>query len=170
MSTKTNSFTLFGRVYRSRQFAAIPALVLLEKKGDIHPLEMLIQTDVHDGVDWRALDSTKTVNEYVFDAAEAVLPVKALSALTTIVSEYNFGFLKTWKGVRVPSRFCDPAQTASSENVDPLVAQLIGDGAANMQQLEEYYSLQDAFKMFDVIVARGVNQALANEAAMKNSK
>lgn len=172
MSTSSKQFSFFGRVYRTRQFAAVPALAITEKraKTDISPVEMLAHTEVHDGKDWVSLANEEAINEYVFDAADALPPLFALRALLDVVDEFNFGFLKTWKGVKIPSRFVDPAQQVATDHADPVVAQLIGDGVANLQQLEQYYSLEDAFKMFDIIVARGVNQALANEAAMKESK
>lgn len=170
MSTKTKRFVVFGRVYRTRQFAALPGIQLMDKEGDIHPVEILRQTDVHDGIDWKPLDNENAINELVFDASGALNPILCLRGLMEVVSEFNFGFLSGWKGVKIPSRFLDGSSNVATKHVDPLLSNIIGDGVASMRELEEYYSLEDAYKMFDLMAARSVNQALANEAATKASR
>lgn len=139
----------------------------MERQGDIDPHELLRLTEVHDGIEWRRLDSPTAVNDYVFDAAGAILPVLALKALIACINDFNFSFLLRWKATKVPRRFMGTEETVKSAHIDPLIGQLIGEEVATLQQLEEYYSLEDAYKMFDVLVARGVNKALANEAATK---
>lgn len=172
MATKTKIFEAFGVSYRIRQFAAVRALEIATAT-DTPPLEMLAFTEVLVGEDWIALDSRERVNQYVLDRAGIVPPRIALRGLLTIVGEHSCGVAKGWKGVRVPNRFTAEGQgltTRESAYVDPVIAALLGADMATLRELEEYYSLEDAMKMFDVMVAKGVNEALANEHAQKGNR
>lgn len=71
-----------------------------------------------------------------------------------VVYDFSFGFLKTWKGVKVPRRFISDAKSVSTEYTDPLISQLIQEDYASLRELEEYYSLEDAFRMFDIMTAK----------------
>jgi hypothetical protein len=172
MATKTITFTQFGVTYRSRQFAAVRALeIAMNEKSN--PLDLLSQTEVMVGEDFVALDTRERINQYVADRAGVMRPILVLRALCNVVGDLSCGIAKGWKGVRVPSRFTADGQgipTRESEHVDPVIAALIGADKASLRDLEEYYSLEDALKMFDVLVAKGVNEALANEAAQKKAK
>lgn len=170
MSSKNKQFDLFGRSYITHQFSAIPALAIMERKAELHPRDMLSKTSIEIDGEWFELGNDRIINEYVNDIIEKIPPRVVLGALISIVNDFNFGFLSNWRGVKVPTRFLDGARSVSSANVDPLVSQLVQDGAASLRELEEYYSLEDAFKMFDIIMVKGVNQALANEANDKKSK
>jgi hypothetical protein len=170
MATKTKNFDLFGVEYKTTQFPAIPALVIMEKAAHIHPTDNLRHTYVRAKGEWHALDSRDVINECVVDKAFIVAPRLVLQAVLKIVNEFSFGFVSDWKGVKIPSRFTSGVAPRESKYVDPLIAQLLQEDVASMRELEEYYSLEDAFKMFDVMVAKGVNAALAQEAATKNAK
>jgi len=176
MSVQTKTFTVFGRQYRSRQFAAVRALELMAMPGDIPPCIILGNTEamIMDGMRetgvWCRLDTTEAINLHVRDGIGKMPPIMVMRAITVYSSDHTFKFLKTWRGVKVPSRFRGDSTPVNSVSVDPLIAQLLQDGIATLRELEEYYSLEDAFKMFDVAVAKGVNQALANEDSMKKSK
>ncbi|USN16318.1 hypothetical protein PLUTO_00020 [Luteibacter phage vB_LflM-Pluto] len=166
MSAKTFKFEAFGVSYRTTQFTAVPAMELLRRAGKIHPTEVLARTEAKDSDgDWVLLDNADAINRCVLDRADAIPSVTVLRGLLDIIHEKNFKFLEEWKGARMPRRFVDEAQTASTQNADPLIAQLIQDGSATMRELEEYYSLYDAFVMFDILVVKGLNQALSYEAA-----
>lgn len=170
MSTKTKTFDVFGVEYRTVQFPAIAALAVMENAERIHPTDNLRLTEVkHDGK-WYALDSREAINKYVIDAAFILPPRLVLQAVLKIVNEFSFGFVNGWRGVKIPSKFISGVAPRESRHVDPLVAQLLQEDVASMRELEEYYSLEDAFKLFDVMVAKGVNAALAQEAAAKDSK
>jgi hypothetical protein len=172
MSVKTKTFDLFGVQYRTKQFTAIRALELM-KAPDILPLDTLSNTQArHDaGHEWIDLDGRAAINRMVIDRIDVMCPTVVLHLLCKVVGEYSFGFTTSFKSVKVPSRFQSDSYTPrSSEHVDPVVAALLEAETATLRELEEYYSLEDAFKMFDVLVANGVNKALAHEAAMKEAK
>lgn len=168
---KKTKFSAFGVQYQTEQFSATLGMEIMAKHGDIHPCELLSQTSAQsaDG-SWRVLDNQEDINDLVVDAAEVLAPRLVLNALMSLVNDYNFLFLGAWKGVKVPSRFTDGAASVSSKNVDPMLSQLIQDGICTWKELEEYYSLEDAFKMFDIIMVKGVNSALSHEASMKKNK
>lgn len=170
MATKTKFFDIFGVQYKTVQFAAIPALDIMANPGDVHPLENLRLTSVLTEDGWTLLDSPHIVNERVRDMGGLLAPRLVLAALLKIVNEHSFGFVSKWKGVKIPKRFTSGVEPESSSHVDPLIASVVQNGSASMRELEEYYSLEDAFKMFDIIVAKGVNEALAQEAAEKSRK
>lgn len=172
MATKTKVFEVFGVAYRIRQFAAVRSLAIATAP-DADPLEMLERTEVQVGEDWIALDSRAMVNRYVCDRVGLVPPKDTLKALLRVVGEHSCGVAKAWKGVKVPNRFTAEGQglvTRESAYVDPVIAGLLGADMATLRELEEYYSLEDAMKMFDVMVAKGVNEALANEHAHKGRR
>ena len=170
MSTKSNSFTAYGVEYRTRQFTAIKGLEIISKDSAITPVDILENTDVFSDGEWFSLSEPFNINEYVNDATSVLPPMVVMNGVVALVREYNFGFISGWTGVRVPKRLTESGSSVSSNHVSPMVSQIIQDGAATMRELEEYYSLQDAFKLFDVMVAKGLSEALANEAAAKKVK
>lgn len=141
--------------------------------GDIdHPCGLLSQTQVEakdesGKVFWIGLLDSEAINEFVTDKAKVLPPRLVLSGVMSLVYGWNFDFLVNWKSAKIPSRFTDGAPSISSKNMEPMASQLIQDGVASLKELEEYYSLEDAFKMFDTILIKGINQALSQEAAMK---
>jgi hypothetical protein len=171
MSKKKTKFSAFGVQYQTEQFSAIRGMELMAVPDDIHPCDMLSQTSVKlPGCSWASLDSQDAINAYVVDVAEVLAPRLVLNALLSLVGDFNFKFMEGWKAVKVPARFADGATTVTSKNVDPMASQLIQDGVATLKELEDYYSLEDAFKMFDTIMVKGINNALSHEASLKKSK
>jgi hypothetical protein len=163
-------FTAFGVEYRTEQFAASTGMELMASKVEIHPLEILSLTEVRTGDGrWLSLSIRDNVNLHVFDAAGIIPPRLVLEGILSVVREFNFGFLADWKSTRIPARFTSESISLSSKYTDPIMAQLINDDVASMRELEEYYSLEDAFKMFDLLVVKGINQATANEEASKKT-
>lgn len=167
---KSSIFSAFGRRYKTTQFSAVRALEIMDNKSSIHPCEMLETTFAARGDAWVSLSEGRAINELVLDEAGIIPPRAALVGVVSLINQFNFEFLSNWKGARVPRRFIDGAQSVSSTNSDPLIAQLVGDGVASIKELEEFYSLKDAFMMFDIIMVRGINQALSQEAAMRDRK
>lgn len=167
---ETKTFDALGRKYRARQFAAVPAMKLLQQREDAHPLQLLATTEVQVGDAWVALDSAEAINEHVFDAYGLVPPRAALNGVMSIIRDFNFGFLLNWKGVSVPHRFRSETKGVDTAHIDPVISTLIGNDTAKLHELEERYSLQDAFIMFDVLMAKSVNQALSQEASIKSAK
>lgn len=167
MARITKEFDAFGINYRCKQFDAVSGLEILDQLTAASPQQMLGLTEVEFNCQWHPLADAANINAYVYDLAGVISPLMALRAVMSIVQEFNFGFLATWRGVRIPGRFISGAKSVSTEHAKPLVAQLQQNGTATLKELEEYYSLHDAFKMFDVNVAKGVSEAYAQEAAAK---
>lgn len=172
MSRKVKKFDLFGVSYRTTQFAAIRAFEFIGSQA-VAPLEALEYTEVLVGEDWIPLDGREKINRYVCDRAGTLAPQLVLRALLKIVGHHSCGVVNGWKGVKVPSRFTAEHQglvTRQSTHVDPVIAALIAEDKATLLELETHYSLEDALKMFDVMLAKGVNEAIQNEAAAKNAR
>lgn len=168
---KTTKFDAFGRTYRTTQFAAIPGLVIMDKQAELTPLDVLSGTEALGYDDnWYRLDSRENINSLVTDAAGVLPPRAILDALCKLINEFNFAFLATWKGAKVPRRFTSGATSVESKNVDPIIMTLIQEDVAKLRDLEEYYSLEDAFKMFDILVVKGINSALQHEQAERDAK
>lgn len=167
MSRKTTTFEAFGRDYKTTHLSAQRAIELMKPGRENHPCELLEETFIKVEGEWIKLDCADAINRHVNDIIEVIAPRLVLNGIMSLVNSYNYGFIDGWRGVKIPSRFIDGSQSASSVNIDPLIAQIVSDKTASLRELEEYYSLEDAFKMFDVAVARGVNQALSSEAASK---
>lgn len=167
MARLVKEFDAFGINYRSTQFSAVYGLDLMEISGDMTPMQVFAGTEVEHNGKWMPLADRYTIDAHVIDLAGIISGYCALKAVMGIVSTHNFGFLIDWKGVKIPGRFLDGATSVASANARPLVAQLQAHGSATLKDLEEYYSLEDAFKLFDINMAKGVNEAYANEAATK---
>jgi hypothetical protein len=163
--TKTKMFDAFGVQYRVTQFSAVTCMTMLGK--DISPLEELSGTEVKGPMEWVRLDNREAINEYVVDKANILPPVLVLRGLVRLVHDFSFAFTKDWKGVKIPVRLQGDGEIKNSTHVQPMMAQIMTEKMATLRELEEYYSLEDAFKMFDVIVAKSINTALAHEAAGK---
>lgn len=166
MARTMKKFVAFGVTYRTTKLSTVEGLELLDLTGIVSPLDTLRATEVLVDGAWVQLD-WEGVNSHVRDAAGAIAPLAVLRALCSLVTEFNFEFLDSWKGVRVPTRFLSDSRTVKSAYSAPLVAQLVSSDAATLRELEEYYSLEDGFKMFDIMVAKGVNDAIANEDLQK---
>lgn len=169
--TNTKEFEVFGVRYKTTQWPAVQALALIERAEVVTPMEVLGRTSVEVGYnEWLRLDDPRNINAYVRDRISKIPPRVVLLAITKVVNAYSFGFMDGWKGVKVPTRFMSGAETVSSGHVDPVVSQLVQDGVASYRELEEYYSLEDAFKMFDILMAKSLNSALANEELERKAK
>jgi len=166
---KTKEFEAFGRQYRTTQFSAARAIELMEM--DIqHPLYVLEKTEVNEKGAWLLLNNEYAINQFVYDEIGAIAPRLALNGVLSIVGDFSFGFLRSWKSTRIPTRFTSGAESIASKHMNPTLATLTTDDMATMRELEEYYSLEDAYKMFDALVVKGINAALSQEAATENAK
>lgn len=170
MSRKTIEFTAFGGKYKTEQFSAVEGLEMIDHMADIPPEFMLRQTYSYSDGKWNCLSERSAINSFVIDAANAISPFEVLQTVMSSVANINFGFLKEWKCLKVPQRFVSGARTVDVTTADPLVTTLVQSEVATMRELEEYYSLEDAFKLFDIVMAKGINEALANEAAAAEAK
>lgn len=165
--TKTKPFSAFGVDYRSTQFSAVTSLAMMDHMEELSPVDLLSRTEVRDKEDggWVLLNDRRTINSYVKDSLGLIAPMLVLRGVLSIVNEHSFDFARQWRGIKIPSRFQSEAESRHSVYVPPMIATIIQEKMATLRELEEYYSLEDAFKMFDVLVAKGINTALAHEEA-----
>lgn len=169
MSCKSKNFQMFGVNYKTTQYSALVGIDML-KRNNKAPYETLHKTcAIFDGVEY-PLSDPLNVDKYVEDVIAGMAPRIVLDALLDIVNDFNFGFLINWKPVHVPQRFCANIDSIASAAVDPLVSSIVQAGSATLRELEEFYSLEDAFAMMDIMTAKGVNDALAHESAQEEAK
>jgi hypothetical protein len=169
---KVTNVTAFGSEYRIRQYSAVDGFEFMTKMESESPEILLKDTSIKVGAKkWVLLDNKESINEYVKDVLNIVDGHEAISKIISFVIEFNFDFLDHWKATEIPSRLCAPIddkdQIEFSDN--PVMAQLIANKIATMKELEEYYSLEDAFRMYDIYVEDSLNKALASEASYKES-
>ena len=160
---------VFGLKYKTKQFSAIEGLKILENLTSVHPVVMLRQTSIFNDGEWVPLDYQNT-NSLVKDFANAVSPQVALKILLSQVSDANFGFLDNWKVIQVPARFLSNAKTVSAEGIEPVISTLVQEDVASIRELEEYYSVEDAYRMFDIIMSKAVNNLLGQEEAEREAR
>jgi hypothetical protein len=170
MSLKTKTFVCCGGLYRTKEFPAVAGLELLYKGEDAAPDEVLIHTEVNIDGEWYALNNRDAINDFVKDLIGVLPPLFVLKELVSAVKDENFGFLADWRGVKVPNRFLSEAKTVRSEYSAPIISNLIQAEKATLRELEEYYSVHDAFKMFDIVLVNTVNKAFAQEQADREAK
>lgn len=171
MSKKIKKFTAFGVSYETQQHSAVFGSALIGGNATASPIDLLSTTFVVTSDQRRIqLDSRESINELVVDKANIICPNIVLRGILSIIHEFNFKFIESWRGVKVPRRFYDDAQSIKSDNLDPMISQIIQEGSATLKELEDYYSTEDAFKLFDAIMVKGVNAALSHEASMKKIK
>ena len=170
MTRKTENFEFFGNKFRIKQFAAVRGMEILEKEN-LDPTEVLECTEVRtENGDWVLLDNDDDINKYVKDVINHIPPLNVMKILMSEVRLFNFRFLDGWAPVRIPSRFQSDAKSISSAYTQPIIANLMSEDYATLRELEEYYSLEDAFKMFNVMLTKAVNTALSHEAAEQKAR
>lgn len=162
--------SMFGMEFEIKEYSAVDGLSILFSKKRPHPLEILKGCKIKSNGVLIPLSNVNVVNELLYDRAEILPPAAVLVALVKIIEEINFGFIATWKAVDVPYRFVSESKTVSPASTPSIINQLIQDGVATKKELEEYYSLLDAFQMLDIMTAKGVNAAYAQEAADRERK
>lgn len=168
---KSKQFEVFGIIYETKQFSAVEALDMVDVLNIVQPDEMLKYTSfVRYDKKLIQLNDPGTINERVKDCLGIVAPKMVLKAVCEIVSEFNFGFLRDWKGTKIPTRFLTSGDVVESSYIEPIIANVTTANMATIKELETYYSLFDLFSMFDALLVKGINEALSNEAAQKEAK
>lgn len=170
MTCKIKEIQLFGVVYSCQQFSAIEGMSIFEMENP-HPCIILSKTQVQTKKGkWKPLSEVENVNKFVLDKLGVFTPLQVLNVLVDLIRKENFGFLSSWKGVKVPVRFLSDSKQVHSEYTTPMLSSLINENKASLKELEEYYSLEDAFRMFDMLSMKNVNEALSNEAAQARAR
>ncbi|MDR5751127.1 MULTISPECIES: hypothetical protein [unclassified Caballeronia] len=166
----TAEFNMFGVNYRARQFAAAGAVGMFSRLDSIHPTELLALTEVQAGdKEWHPLKVAANIDRYVRDVCGAMQPREVLDLVMFEIRKLNFGF--TVSKVAVPSRF--RSRTDMPDDPDgqhPVLAWLFVEGKATWRELQEDYSLEDAFTMHRELLKSKVKAALEAEEAAKEAK
>ncbi|MFX1674389.1 hypothetical protein PWR63_19330 [Paraburkholderia sp. A2WS-5] len=166
---ETKYFSAFGVDYRTRHFAAYGAVGMFGRLDEIHPTELLALTEVRDGEEWHSLGSPQNIDRYVRDVLGIVRPHEVLAALMSLVKQYNFGF-KVAK-VNVPHRFRSKTEEKDDPGgMHPVLSWLYTEKQASWRELQEDYTLEDAFRMHRELLKSKVKAALESEAAQKEAK
>ncbi|NIF88878.1 hypothetical protein [Burkholderia sp. Cy-637] len=167
------TFHLCGVEYRAKQFPATVAIDLLMREGAPRPADWLVDTSVKVGSEWVKLDSVAAINEHVKDAVSFIKPQIVLKNLMARIQDFNVGFLNTWVPVNVPAKFISnvpESKMRSSKGTASVISNLMVAKLATLKELEEYYSLEDAYRIADVDTAAAVNNALVEEQAAAQAK
>lgn len=156
---------LFGMEIEIKEFSAVEGMHLLSTLAAPNPKQLLSGCRIKIGDDFVLLKNAALINEHVFDRAQIISPFQSLLGICKLVEDANFAFISKWNPVAVPHRFVSGARSVSPQATPSVINQLIQEGAATKKELEEYYSVLDAFQMLDILTAKGVNAAYAHEAA-----
>lgn len=143
--------------FRFLKIPSIPARVVMNSmQKELDCLRPFIQIETPQG--WLSLDDDSVVKKYVDNWED-------LTNAEVEAYDYNFGFLTTWKSQRIPHKMTKVKYVvAESANMDPATAALINHGMATYEQLRDKYSLEEAFKLLDVLTVKKLNEFRASEA------
>lgn len=143
------------------KFELIPAIaarkLLAEMEGDLSLLRPHIAVEV-DGK-WVELGGDKLIEMYVPSW-------EALSLAEQQAYELNFGFLAAWQPHHVPDEMkATKYAVAESKNVDPSVSALVSNGMATYIELRDSLSLEEMFKLLDILTVKRINEYRSQKAA-----
>jgi hypothetical protein len=170
---QTKEIKLFGQRYRLSQISAAEGFRYMNVKRDATDelMALIDETAIYVGGQWQRL-TKENIDNYVKDAIDVMQPRLVLKALVKELNDYNFGFLNTRKTFRVPSylRPDHDYEVRQIEGESPVMGVLISEGKATLRELQEYYSLEDAFKIYDILFVEKLNSAEAHHEAVKKTK
>lgn len=164
---KTAALNVYGVKYMAKQLAAADAFEWMTTPDDEESMMVILRSVSIDGV---PLDSAAVVNDKVRDPINVMRPRLVLKELLRIVGKFNFGFLDERKQVKVPTYLKSDTEARLVEGESPIMGVLISENRASLRELEEYYSMEDAFRLYDIVFIDKLNAAEANHAAYKKRK
>jgi len=174
MARKTKEWEAFGVLYRTQEFSAAFGFEQLDKEGqlpDFEPNVLLAGTEVRtEDCSWSRLDSPRNIDLYVRDVLGRIDAHIVLKSVMNIVWKLNWEFLIGWKPHKIPRRFALISDINIDRRVEPRMGRILNDELATLRELEEYYSLRDAFKMYDLTCEKALDELLTNEAAQREAK
>ncbi len=177
MSRRIEEFEAFGVRYRARDLSAADAFHLfLKPEIEFDPFAILIAAEAEaydsEAKAWVRLDSRHSINLLVCDKAHSIANHLVLNGVLIILKQRNVGFLLNgeWKPVKIPSRLQSGVDPVYTERIDPIFGSIVANHMATMKELQEFYSLKDAFELFDIMAIDSLNKALSNEAALADAK
>lgn len=143
-----------GKTWRFEKIPAVLAKDLLDK--EVFDLRQYISARYNGS--WTPLDNDEFINEVVPDW-------EVLVKLDNEIYGFNYGFLKIWKPTRVPSKMQSPVTAIECKHVDSLFSTLISNNIATYLELKTVYSLEDAFKLLEVLTVSKINEFNSYEAS-----
>lgn len=154
----TKTYSIDDCEFRFTKIPAIAARELLSSmQTDFEVLRPYIEIATNNG--WVVLD-----NKHVIE--KCIASWETLTAAELFAYDYNYGFLATWKPTPLPPKMEESSyRVAETKNVDAAVSALITNGMANYEQLRDSYSLEEAFKLLDVLTVKKINEFRAAEAS-----
>jgi hypothetical protein len=170
MARKLKEFNTFNLRFRTMQIGAVSAFAEVSREGMPDPMDVLPLIEVQVGEEWIRLDSREKVNRYVRESTGFIPAYTVLESILMGWLDVNTGFLKTWKPIRVPNYLRGDTEVRQAAGIDPIVAAIINSGKASLRELEEYYSLEDAIRLFDVNMAANITSADAHYVATKKAE
>ncbi|WP_250534363.1 hypothetical protein [Caballeronia sp. AZ10_KS36] len=167
---KTVEFNMYGVNYRSRQFAAAEAVGLFSRLDAAHPTELLALTEAQaEDKAWHSLKDGANIDRYVRDVCGGFQPREVLDMVMFEIRKLNFGF--SVPKVNVPARFQSRVDHPDDpDGQHPVLSWLFVEGKATWRELQEDYSLEDAFTMHRELLKSKVNAARESEEAAKEAK
>lgn len=147
-----------GVAFRFTKIPAIAARDLLSELGsELDVLRQYIEISTDDG--WVVLDSPAAIVKHITDW-------ELLTLIELFSYDYNFGFLSSWEPTPLPAKMRDSNyRVAESKNVDAAVSALVTSGMAEYEQLRDVYSLEESFKLLDILTVKKINEFRAAEAS-----
>jgi hypothetical protein len=165
---KTKEFQIFGIDYKTTQFSAMQSLDIIKKPNNLDPIQLLSLTSVKIENDFILLSGKNEINSYVVDKINHLPGAIVLRGLIKYISDYSFSFISDFKMIKTPAKFASDAKHVFSPHIEPMIAQLIHNGYGTLEKFEQYYSLEDAYILFDALVAQGVSEAYSADYAIKH--
>lgn len=169
----TKEIMLFGHKYRLSQVSAAEGFRYMNTDRDptVELMVLIDETAIWMGGDWQRL-TKENINKHVKDAINVMQPRLVLKSLVKELNDFNFGFLGRRKTFRVPSYLKSDGdyEVRHIEGESPVMGTLVAEGRASLRELQEYYSLEDAFKIYDILFVEKLNSAEAHHEAFKKVK
>ena len=79
-------------------------------------------------------------------------------------------FFSKWASLDFLKRYRPEYPTVDYQNVDEFIAAIIADGKATLHELKTIYTLEDSFKLWEIIAVTKYNEYLAIEYAKKQGE
>jgi hypothetical protein len=170
MARKTDEAELFGVRYRITQMSAAEAFPFIVSKNEPRPLEMLRGVCVKAESGWFDLNVDTYVDTYVRDTRNIFQPRLVLNGLLMFVAGFNWGFLERRSSPKVPTYLRSDSAARQVDGEDPVLTALVAADKATLHELETYYSLEDAFRIYDILFVDQLNKAQASYDAAQEAK
>lgn len=170
MARKIVEFEVFGLRLRTLQVGAVTAFAELGRESLPNPMQILSLIEIEVGGEWIKLNNRAAINAHVKEATGFVPAHVVLESVIDGWNEANMGFIKSWTPSKVPNHLKSDRDVRRSAGIDPIIASVINSKQATLRELEEYYSGEDAIKLFDINMNAKLDEAESQYQAYKEAK